>query len=273
MKTILFFIVTCCLQANAVTISLLQNDSVHYNWLSVNKVIHGHSAMIEVKGKKFQIGVFDISNKGNDSIHKYGLIAVYKLDEGKRTTFFDKFDLANRAYVDEVNYLILENEMYRLKDINLDHFTITKMPERNPEILTWSNYLDCIYDIGYFDGKYTDSIHQPVPASALFKQNKLNVIYYTMDHCPPCEKLKPGMVRLSENNKINLSMVMEIGKNYDQAYTGISQKYFYDREHYKNNFGYPVLFLFDGKGNFIRSLQDAPDILIANVYSYANEYK
>lgn len=256
----------------SIILELDQKDSIHYKFMYMDTILYGNSAKIEVKGKKFQIGVFGFNNSDANSKNKRGIIAIYKLDVTGKSTFFQKFDLLNSALVSYVKYLIIESEIYSITVKESDKLTLEKYPDVNRPHLKEADFLECIYDINYFDGKYTDSVNNVVPSSVLFKKGKLNIIYYTITYCQPCESAKQEMNELSSNKKVNLNFVTESGVNFDKIYK-TKQKYFYERSLVKNAFGYPLLLLFDGQGNFIKMINKLNSSIITSIKNDADSYK
>lgn len=281
-KITLLFFFFLTIPSFATVVQLTQKDSVCFNFITT-KMCYGNSATLETRGRKFQIGVFDLSHYGNDSIKKYGFIAIYKLDDlnsplserngSISNTFFEKFDVENFLSLYNLKYLVIEGEQYEIADINLNSISINKLPELNKNVLKNDNYLDCVYDLSYFNGKYTDSNDQPVNLDRLFKPQMLNVIYYTMNSCQPCEKIKFDMAELATGSKINLNIVIEEGAQFDEAFDNLTQKFFYNRRYVKNNLGYPTVLLFDGKGIFIKTINHPKENIVKTIYSYAAKIK
>lgn len=256
----------------SLTVELSQKDSIHYKFVFMDTVLYGNSATIEVKGKKFQIGIFGFSNGIDNSKNKRGVVAIYRLSSTGSSTFFQKFDLSNYGLVNYLKYLIIEGETYSITAMASNQLTLEKYSDIRRSLLKEADFLECIYDIRHFDGKYTDSLNNSVPSSILLKKGKLNIIYYTITYCQPCESFKYEMAGLSTNTKINLNFVTETGVNYDKAYI-TTQKYFYDKSQVKNGLGYPTLLLFDGEGNFIKTIGGLNSSIINTIKNDADSYK
>ena len=275
MKVILFSLLfVTSFVCKSLTLELGHKDSIHYTFWGADTILYGNSATVEVKGGKFQIGVFGFyTNLQIPSKKKRGVIAVYKMEPSDRPNFFKKFDLINCEAVADLKYLIIEGEIYSISEIASNKLIIEKSSTNKESLLKQqSDFIECVYDIKYFDGKYTDSLNKNVSFSILLKKGKLNIIYYTITYCEPCERAKYEMVELSTNRKVNLNFVTESGVNFDNAYK-TNQKYFYDKSQIKNGLGYPTLLLFDGEGSFIKTINTLTPSIINTIKNAADSCK
>lgn len=274
MKIILFSLLfLTSFVCKSLTLELSHKDSIHYTFWGLDTVLYGNSATVEVQGKKFQIGVFGFYKNIQNPSKKRGVIAVYKMGLSDKPNFFKKFDLINCEAATDLKYLIFESEIYSIDEIASDKLTIKKSSTDKESILKQqSDFIECVYDIKFFDGKYTDSLNNNVPSSILLKKGKLNIMYYTITYCEPCERVKYEMVELSTNKKISLNFITEKGVNFDKVYK-TNQKYFYDKSQIKNGLGYPTLLLFDGEGNFIKTINRLNNSVINTIKNDANSYK
>lgn len=271
-KGLLFFLVISSLNCKAAIVELNQKDSIYYNFMQADTTLYGNSATIEIKSKKFQVGVFGYSEGTVEQSDTKGIVAIYKIDNADKPNFYKKFDPINYALVRNLKYLFIENEVYIISVIKSNKLILEKSNIYDKLTLKESDFLECIYDINCFDKKYLDSMNSTVPYPLLFKKNKLNIIYYTITYCAPCEAHKFEMAKLSTNKTINLNYITEAGVKFDKVYN-TSQKYFYDRSKVPNKLGYPTLLLFDGEGKFIRTVSDLSSTVIDNLKRDANIYK
>jgi hypothetical protein len=257
----------------SLTLELSHKDSIHYIFWGLDTVLYGNSATVEVQGKKFQIGVFGFYKNIQNPSKKRGVIAIYKMGVSDKPNFFKKFDIINCEAAADLKYLIIEDDVYSIDEIASDKLTIKKSSTDKESLLKQqSDFIECVYDIKFFDGKYTDSLSNNVPSSILLKKGKLNIIYYTITYCQPCERFKYEMAELSTNKKINLNFVTEAGVNYDKAYI-TTQKYFYNKSQVKHGLGYPTLLFFDGEGNFIKAISGLNSSVINTIKNDADSYK
>lgn len=255
--------------SRAIILTLDKVDSIKINdWSSgQEKLIRGYCAAIEVKGKKFELGCFEIGLiKGyryNDSVTKNTSIYIYKeVEEKSRNTFFVQQNSDNKKRVKELKYLYLENQVYKIKYIDNRHLDIT-LDRENALIQKESeDVLSCIYNISYFDFKFQDSFGVGVPINSLFEKGKLNIIYFTADYCAPCQQVKDSMINLANSSKtINIVFVtgkLEDSRRFEKNYSAVKKKYYTDFQK-----GYPTYYYFDESGDFI------PPRL---VYKYQSKY-
>ncbi len=273
MKTIFSFLLIVSVNCFSTTLKLEKPDSLYYGFWGIDKMVFGNTTIIEAKGKKFKIGVFDLFGKGNDSLQKGGFIAIYYINSSKEFNFYKKFDLINCGFIKNLKYLLIEGDLYAISSVNLNQLTILKKDASDLSVLDGVNFLDCLYNINYFDNKYVDGSDEPIRSSELLKKNKLNIIYSTITHCKPCEEMKYDMVELASNKKVNVNFITEAGVNFDSAYKNISQKYFSkDQDHIKY-YGYPSLILFDDEGNFIKTINRLNSSVINTIKNDADSYK
>jgi hypothetical protein len=274
MKTILIaLLIAVRLNGFSLTLKLENRDSIHYGFWGLNKTVYGNTTIIEAKGKKFRIGVFDVLGKGNDSIEHGGLMAIYYINKSEESTFYKKFDLTNSEYIKNLTYLLIEGELYKISAVNLSQLSIFKTDTSNFSVLSMVNFLDCLYNIDYFDKQYISESGKAICSAELLKKNKLNIIYCTRTNCPPCERMKYDMVKLAANKKVNMNFITESGAPFDSAYVNNSQKYFSKNLTHIKYDGYPYLMLFDGDGNFMHSISPLSGNVVDKLKSEVDAYK
>lgn len=254
MKNLIFIFLLISLNSTAATIKFERLDSIR----TFNGIAKGKSATFKVKDQLYQMGVFEINDPlgVDESAAIYRFMAVIRINDKKEHSFYEDNHYVNNVRLRDLKYIYLENELFYINSINNDSMVIEKR-DIDLNIINGS-YQICfrgVFNLKSLHSELENPQKNKVLLSQLFIPGKLNVLYFTMDHCPPCEKNRPEIIKLYYDNEgVNLIIAAPFDSKFNSGYDTIPQKFYFADKNLNRN-GFPEFLIFDKAGNLIPNAQ------------------
>ncbi len=269
------FVFLTCIGASSLrsaTILLKTQDSIINPLIFSNnfgKKIYGRSALFASGQRKFLIGVFDSNN--NDTLDKLDIVAISE-QKNNKTTLFTSADKMNSNYFGKLKFIIIENNKYEVSIDAFDKVIIGKT-QSTADIKEF-NFIDCLVNIFQYKSILIDSTSRKIDSIELTKFiGKPTIIYYTISHCAPCEKLKPLISEILSSKKINLIIVSNNIDNSSKDFRTYKNRYYFDGMMDRSkvrSYGFPQVVVFDKNGNFVESDNGGKREDLLKKYAFSN---